>query len=60
MSIVVTSQESNTTKTSAHNIYNVDKNKSYKTNNHIFNNTHFYNKGIINHKQFNELHNQNK
>ena len=27
-----------------HNIYNVDKSKSYKTNSHNFNDTHFYNK----------------
>ena len=29
---------------STHNIYNVDKSKSYKTNNHNFDGTHFYNK----------------
>ena len=28
---------------STHNIYNVDKSKSYKTKNHNFNDTHFHN-----------------
>ena len=27
-----------------HNIYNIDKSKSYKINNHKFNDTHYYNK----------------
>ena len=42
------------------NIYNVDKSKSYKTNNRNFNDNNLYNKEIINHKQFNELRNQIK
>ena len=41
-----------------HNIYNLGKSKSYKTNNHNFIDTHSYNKQTIYHKPFNELHNQ--
>ena len=44
---------------STHIIYNVDTSKSYKTNNHNFNDNNFCNTKN-NHKQFNELHNQKK
>ena len=43
-----------------HNIRNVDKSRYYKKPYHIFSNTQLNIKKTINHKQFNELHNQNK
>ena len=39
-----------------HNIHNTDKNKSYKINNHNFNDSLL--KSAVYHKPFNELHNQ--
>ena len=40
------------------NIYNIDTSKSYKINNHNFNDTHYYKKTAIHHPTFNELYKQ--